>query len=77
MKITTITLDGKRIAFTDATQFLVQIGKGKGSYRTKYSFVGNIVQAYRYYSALNIGNGHKKRLYAPDLVKPVLARQFS
>jgi len=76
MKITTITLDGKRVAFTNATQFLVQVGKGKGSYRTKQSFVGDIVQAYFKYSAILLEAGQKKRLYAPDLVNPVLAREI-
>ena len=71
------TLDGKRIAYTDDTQFWVQIGKGRSAYRTRYSFRGNLAQAVFYYSGINIGNGYKKRLYSPNMNKPTLARAFS
>lgn len=72
-------LDGKRIAFSNQTEFLVQVGRGpKGSYRTKYRFVGNLAQAVTYYNGINIGLGYKKRLYMPASSKrPVLARAFS
>ena len=73
----TATLDGKRIAYTDDTRFEVQIGKGNGAYTTKYQFTGNLAQAVRYYCAVNIGNGYKKRLVMPDAIRPVLARAFS
>lgn len=73
----TATLDGKRIAYADTTEFLVQVGKGRGAYRTRYSFTGNLVQAVMYYRAINIGNGFKKRLLMPASPKPVLARAFS
>jgi hypothetical protein len=61
------TLDGKRIAYTDDTQFWVQIGKDKSSYKTRYT----------YYRGINIGNGYKKRLYSPSMNKPTLARALS
>lgn len=77
MKIHTATLDGKRIAYTDETIFLVQVGRGKGSYKTRYSFTGNIAQACFYYGCINVGYGYKKRLLVPSFNKPVLARQFS
>jgi len=71
-------LDGKKIAYCDQTEFLVQVGKGsKGSYKTRYSFVGNLRQAVFYYNCINIGNGYKKRLLMPSSKNPVLARQFS
>ena len=42
--------------------FLIQVGKGaKGAYRTRYSFTDQN-RAIMYYSAINIGNGYKKRL---------------
>lgn len=72
-----LELDGKRIAYTDQTEFLVQVGKGKGSYKTKAKFTGNLAQAIMHYNMINIGNGYKKRLIAPSFNKPVIARQLS
>jgi hypothetical protein len=77
MRIHTATLDGKRVAYTDQTEFLVQIGRGRSGYRTKYRIVGNLMQAAMYFRAINIGNGYKKRLLAPSMNTPLLARQFS
>ena len=72
------TLNGKTIAYGASTDFLVQIGKGKSAYKTKWAFTGNLGQAVLYYNGLNIGNGYKKRLLMPSCGrKPVLARQFS
>ena len=69
------TLDGKRIAYTDNTVFLVQVGKGpKGSYKNRYSFRGNLQQAALYFASVNVGNGFKKRLVMSGCSRPVLAR---
>lgn len=73
----TATLDGKQIAFSSETEFLVQVGKGKGAYKTLYRFVGNLGQAVGYYRGINIGNGYKKRLISWAMDKPVLARELS
>lgn len=74
----TIILDGKRIAYHTTTEFLVQVGRGpKGSYTTRYSFTGNLTQALMYYKSINIGRGYKKRLIAPSMNRPLLARAFS
>ena len=74
----TATLDGKRIAYSSQTEFLIQVGRGpKGSYKTHYRIVGNLGQAVLYYTSINIGNGFKKRLLVPSFNKPVLARAFS
>jgi hypothetical protein len=73
----TATLDGKQIAFSSETEFLVQVGKGKGAYKTRYRFVGNIGQAVGYYRGINSGNGYKKRLVSWAMNKPVLAREVS
>ena len=73
----TATLDGKQIAYSSETIFLVQIGKRRSAYKTRHKFEGNLGQALLYYKAINIGNGYKKRLLAPSMNKPVLARQFS
>lgn len=73
----TATLDGKRIAYTDDTEFLVQIGRGKSGYTTRYAFTGNLHQAVMHYRCINIGRGYKKRLVMPNAMRPVLAREFS
>jgi len=70
-------LDGKRIAFTNVTEFYVQVGKGKSAYATRYKITGSLAQAVFWYRGINIGNGYKKRLYVPSFDKPVLARHFS
>ena len=62
-------LDGKQIAYCNATQFYIQIGKGnKGSYKTKYKLVGSLAQAVYWYNGVNVGNGYKKRLVMCDKV---------
>jgi hypothetical protein len=75
--IKTVELDGKRIAYDDNTEFLVEIGRYKSAYKVRWRFVGNIHEAVRYYRGLNIGLGYKKRLRAPSFNKPVLARYAS
>lgn len=78
MQFKTANLDGKPIVYTNNTEFLVEVGRGKkGAYHTRYAFKGNLAQAVRYYLCINIGNGYKKRLRAPSFNKPVLARAFS
>ena len=70
-------LNGVKIVYHDDTEFLVQVGKDSGAYKTKYRFVGNLVSAVLYLNGINIGNGYKKRLMMPSAKKPVLARVFS
>ncbi len=78
MRHITCTLDGKHIAYTDETDFYVQVGKGKkGSYKTKYKITGALGMAVTYFNGINIGNGYKKRLVAPSMNKPVLVRVAS
>jgi hypothetical protein len=74
----TAELDGKRIAYANTTEFLVQVGRGsKGSYKTRYRFEGKLSQAVMYYRAINIGFGYKKRLLMPSSPHPVLAKAAS
>jgi len=75
----TATIDGKHIAYTDNTIFLVEVGRGsKGAYKIRYKFVGDLRQAASYYASINVGNGYKKRLRMANSVNPrPLARQFS
>lgn len=71
------TLDGKRIAYTDQTEFLVQVGRGKSAYHTRYRVVGSLAQSVLLFNGINVGYGYKKRLLMPSANKPVLARVFS
>lgn len=73
----TATLDGKEIAYSSETEFLVQLGKGNQSYKTKHVVKGDLGRAVFFYNGYNIGNGYKKRLFAPSMNKPVLARSLS
>lgn len=78
MRIIHTEFDGKKIAYTDQTEFLVEVGRGmKGSYNVRYRFVGSLHQAVFYFNSINIGNGYKKRLRAPSMNNPILARAFS
>ena len=77
MNIITNELNGKKIAYHANTEFLVQIGKGKSSYKTRYTIKGNLAQAVMYFNGINIGNGYKKRLICHSMNKPLLARAFS
>ena len=70
-------LDGRRIAYSSDTEFLVQIGRGRGSYRTKFVIHGDLPRAVLLFNAVNIGYGHKKRLVSWGMNRPILARQFS
>lgn len=74
----TCEIDGKRIAYYEgATDFLVQVGKGKSSYKTRYKFT-NPGQAFLYYQGLNVHSGYKKRLLMPSCSRnPVIAREIT
>ena len=79
IRLKTDSLDGKIIAYSSATEFLVQLGKGpKGSYSTRYRIVGDLGRAVLMFNGINIGNGYKKRLLMPSCSKrPLLARAAS
>lgn len=56
--------------------FLVQTSKGKGSYKTRYSFTVKSLdssQAWLYYSSINVGPNNNKRLLRDG---KVIARCF-
>lgn len=68
----------KTVAYCAETVFLVQVGKGKkGSYKTEYSFIGDLIKAVFYYNSINIGKGYKKRLLMPSSPKKVLVKESS
>jgi hypothetical protein len=53
----------------------VQVGKGdKGSFTERYC-LDSENQAWFYYASINIGNGYKKRLVAPE--GGIVARSYS
>lgn len=75
------TLDGKKIGYSSATVFLVQVSRGKNpksSYTVRYRIVGNLAQAVSLYNCINIGLGYRKRLVmVGGKPSPILARQTS
>jgi hypothetical protein len=69
------TLNGKKLAYTDATEFVVQVGKGtKGSYKTVYSTTGALGAAVTVYQGIRADGDNKKRLVAVGFNKPLLTR---
>jgi hypothetical protein len=79
IRLITIELDNKKIAFASNTEFYIQIGKGsKGGYKTKMKFLGDdFTRGFMTYQGINIGNGYKKRLISYNMNKPVLCKQTS
>jgi hypothetical protein len=78
IQLKTASINGKQIAYSSETKFLIQIGKGpKGSYKNLYVFDGDLERAIFNYKCINIGNVYKKRIYVPSFNKPVLARAKS
>lgn len=75
VEIFTAELNGKRIAFSGETVFLVQLASGKGRYQTKHTIKGSLALAVRYYNELRISGRYKKRLLAPAMNKPILMRE--
>ena len=72
-------IDGNKVAYTNQTEFLIQVGKGKkASYKTTMRFVGKLISAFHFYNSINVEDGQKKRLLMPSCSKnPVLVRQIS
>jgi hypothetical protein len=66
-------IDGKRVTYSSKTVFKIQISKGKGTYKTRYSFTGNLVQAMLHYNGVNVIAPYKKRLFTGEGI--VLARR--
>ena len=79
IKLFSSKIDGRYIAYSSETEFLVQLGKGKkGSYKTRFSIVGNLERAVFHFNCINIGKGYKKRLLMSSCsTKPVLIKQTS
>ena len=68
IKLITQELNGKKITYSPETIFYVEVGKGKGSYKSKTSIKGNLAQAVMHFNCINIGSGYKKRLLMNDKV---------
>lgn len=58
-----LLVEGKEFEFDNDTVFTVQVGKGpKGGYKTRLTFNGNMKEACRAYSQIDVGTEYKKRL---------------
>jgi hypothetical protein len=72
------TVNGKGIAYSSETIFLVQVGKNRSAYWNRFAFKGELHRALQHFDAINVSYGYKKRLLMPSCSKnPVIARQFS
>jgi hypothetical protein len=65
IKLLTASAEGRLIGYTNRTHFLVQVGRGRGAYKTKHEIIGDFEKAYALYSAINVSDGYKKRLMMP------------
>jgi hypothetical protein len=55
--------NGRPVSYDRDTVFTIQTCHGaKGTFRTVYKFVGELSRAAKWYGAVNIGRGYKKRL---------------
>lgn len=77
IQLKTSYIDNRPIGYCSETIFLVQIGKGRNKYRTKWEIKGNFGQAFLLYQGLNVHSGYKKRLLMPSSKSPTLARQLT
>lgn len=78
IRLITVELDGKNLAFASNTEFYIQVGKGRGAYKTRMKFLGDeFARGVMYYKGINVSNGYKKRLISWNLNKPVLARTIT
>ena len=58
----TVNIDGKDYTWSEGDRWKVEVGKGeKGKYHSRYT-LDTPHMAMRYFNAINIGRGFKKRL---------------
>ena len=57
----TVNIDGKDYTYSEGDIWNVEVGKGSGSYKVRYS-LDTPQKAMRYFNCINIGRGFKKRL---------------
>lgn len=57
----TVNIDGKDYTYSEGDLWNVEVGKGSGSYKVRYS-LDTPHKAMLYFNAINIGRGFKKRL---------------
>ena len=76
LKLITSFLNGKSVAYHSASTFVIQVGKGRGSYKTENVIVGSLATAVMQYSGINIQPGMKKRLLLSGSPNPVLVRHI-
>lgn len=56
-----VNIDGKYYSYSEGDLWNVEVGKGSGSYKVRYSLDAPH-KAIWYFNAINIGLGFKKRL---------------
>lgn len=73
----TVNIDNKDYTYNVGDVWMVEVGKGSGSYKTRYH-LDNPRQAMWYFNGINIGRGYKKRLSLyQNGIKIKIARQTS
>lgn len=74
----TVTIDDKTYTYGLHTMWLVEVGRYRGAYKTRY-FRTTAADGVMYYRCVNIGNGYKKRLVMlrEDGTRTVVARYIS
>lgn len=70
-------IDGRRIGYNNKTKFVIQVGKGRGAYKTKHNITGKFRKAMAKYNELDLDEGHKKRLLMLGAMNPVLMKDFN
>lgn len=66
IKLLTATVNGKKVAFSSETEFLVQVSIGRGSkssYKTRGRFKGSeFAEMAEHFQTIPFGNGKRKRI---------------
>jgi len=72
------TVNGASIAYSNYTEFYVQVRKHGRKYQTRYCFVGDLAAAIERYEAITPSRDWSKRIYAPSIVPtPTLVEKLS
>lgn len=75
---TAVAENGVAVAYQSKTLFVIEVGRGTGSYRVEKCVVGSLYRAMLWYRGINVGLGYKKRLrMLCGRSERTLLRQFS
>lgn len=70
-------LNGKRVGYNNKTKFEIQVGKGKGSYKTKHRITGNFRKALSKYNDIDLSDNTKKRLVMIGATNPIIMKDIN